>query len=137
MENDVSTSLPANDPRRKRLVPWLKHDILSSALQDWVGVYEVVWATDESLPPDERLALARQVVDELASEELVDFGWMRWLQTQPERRADREEVESELAHDAGWEPPTQERPRLWMEARETARSQLGRVWQDAQRAVGV
>jgi hypothetical protein len=92
------------NPRRST-VAWLKYDAMIDASKGCVRLYEVVWNASPALPHGDRVALARQAVRELISDDLVEFFRISWSATEPTSVIEVQRARQLIAKASVWEPP--------------------------------
>jgi len=116
-----------SNPRRTT-VAWLKYDAMADAGKGCVRLYEVVWNASPALPYDDRVALARQAVRELISDDLVEFFRISWSATEPSSAIDVRRARQLIAEASAWEPPPADQPGICFRAKYLGVSHE-RLWQ--------
>jgi hypothetical protein len=88
------------DPRMKRM-------ILTSASEDYCGLWEAIWELNSAYPrlsPGEREFAAKAIVRELLEEGLIDL-YVRKEPKAQEERLSREQWDGALSNELYWDAP--------------------------------
>ncbi|MEX2553661.1 MAG: hypothetical protein WD627_11755 [Actinomycetota bacterium] len=92
-----------------KLKDLLKNEVIDTALDDWLGLYEIIWALN-SLAPDvtqvEKRSLAAEVARELIKEPRFQLVRVRWSIPKSEVPLARDQ-ETMLEEPSSWDPPSE------------------------------